>query len=159
MLQRLQARPIKALLVAQICLLLRPSVCKIFTLLSSPESLRQFKPNILTSSRPLALFWRRRSGRGWDSNTQPSVCGANALTNCAIAAVSLLCNIWTFTVKTFRVKKILDSLSSKFMYTCLTGFSQVAENNLVLPKIYVLSEKNEKNQNFSDYTHVHIMST
>ena len=27
--------------------------------------------------------------RGWDSNTQPSACGANALTHCATAAVSI----------------------------------------------------------------------
>ena len=30
--------------------------------------------------------------RGWDSNTQPSACGANAQTHCATAAVTIIVN-------------------------------------------------------------------
>ena len=35
--------------------------------------------------------------RGWDSNTQPSACGANALTHCATtAAISFEKNMWHY---------------------------------------------------------------
>ena len=40
------------------------------------------------------LFSRFRSVcRGWDSNTQPSACRANALTHCATAAAVLILNV------------------------------------------------------------------
>ena len=51
---------------------------------------------------------------GWDSNTQPSAYGANALTDCTTAAANIVCRL-NIISKTFILKVMSDGLDVKYV--------------------------------------------
>ena len=67
-----------------------------------------------------------------------------------------LSNTWMFTVKNIIIQTA--SRSSKFMSTCKTGFTQVAQNSTFWSNFNVLSEKNKIRFSY-EYAHIDSMSS
>ena len=84
--------------------------------------------------------------RGWDSNTQPSACGANYLTHWAAATVSLNFGLLLITPKSKNYVKFRKKIRELFLATTVLLFLKIHlsldlchEIGRGLPKVFICS--------------------